>query len=119
MGMFDYLTVNGYVITGIPSKAAKFFSEGPFQTKSLYRYMETYEIREDGCLYRREEDDDGVFWVKIIKTIDIEFYNLIGGYWLSFIAKYKRGDLVKIILNEFETIEKRQERMRKILNQVN
>ena len=64
------------------------------------------------------EDDDGIFWVKIIKTIEVEFHNSIDGYWLSFIAKYKRGDLVEIILNEFETIEKRKERMREILNQV-
>ena len=117
MGMFDYLTINGYVNTGLPSKVAKFLGEGPFQTKSLYKYLEMYEIREDGCLYRREEDDDGVFWVKIIKTIEIEFHELIEGYWLSFIAEYKRGKLVKIVLNEFETIEKRQERMKKILNQ--
>ncbi len=115
MGMFDYLTINGFVITGVSSEVAKYFNEGSFQTKSLYRYMEMYKIRKNGCLYRREEDDEGEFWVKIIKTIEIEFHESIDDYCLSFIAEYKRGELVKIVLNEFETIKKRQERMKKYL----
>ena len=67
--------------------------------------MEMYEIREDGSLYRREKDDDGIFWDKVIKTTEIEFHTDVDGYQLSFIAEYKRGELVKIVLNEFKNLE--------------
>ncbi len=107
MGMFDYLTINERSITGVSKVVAKHFKEEVFQTKSLYRYMEIYEIRKDGCLYRREEDDDGIFWVKIIKTVEIKFYTDVDGYWLSFIAEYKRGALVKIVLSEFISLEEK------------
>lgn len=109
MGMFDYLNISGRAITDVSSIVAKHFEEEVFQTKSLYRHMEMYEIRENGNLYRREEDNDGIFWVKIIKTIEIEFHTDVDGYWLSFIAEYKRGELVKIILNEFESLEVKKE----------
>jgi len=105
MGMFDYLKINGMLITNLPSWVVDIFYNETFQTKSFYCYSENYEIRCDG-IYREEEDDDGTWWVKIMKTVDVEFHTSVGNNWFSFEAKYKRGKLIRIDCPYYGPIKK-------------
>jgi len=104
MGMFDRLKINGFSIINMSSEISKILKDEIFQTKSLYRNMDYYEIKKDGGLYREEKDNNGIFWDRVIKTIVIKFYIDVDENWISFEAKYKRGKLKKIECKYFGTI---------------
>lgn len=118
MGMFDTI----YCRLPLPDTNA--VDNGGFQTKCLNRMMDTYEIREDGYLYKRyatyeyadiPEDPKTIFgslgqetliteewrqFTDMPRRHTITFYtSLESGVWVEYIATFIDFKLMDIIRN--------------------
>jgi len=78
MGMFDTIIVNPKFSLPMPKDAKGYVGSKDFQTKELDNFLETYEIRKDGSLWKRnyQKENKEVTWKRDkCGTIKINIYD--------------------------------------------
>lgn len=79
MGMFDYLKCR----YPLPVEGA---NDLDFQTKSLYKRLDDFEIREDGTLWKKPDNETE--WYKFNFTGEIRFHAIWNEEFINEEAKY-------------------------------
>jgi len=96
MGTFDYV----HCIYPLPVEGA---NERTYQTKDTpSQFCDSYEIREDGTLWYRKEDQD---WQPEPFTGDIYFYDFADPQlkkgWLEFKGTFCEGRLITLFVESY------------------
>lgn len=106
MGLFDYIYYEGELLgVKIEDPTAVIHNYPAFQTKSLYRTMETYKITKEGRLLKENFNEDREFagWKDVGFHGILCFYNAFDlpnfhSRWLEFEARFDFGQLDEIKL---------------------